>query len=364
MAISEQRYHVLSSLKAIGFFIVPYLLLFATFHDPPDFGTKTVRSRLAASDAKGGGAEPANSGKRYLAAALEDFDRFCVLVDSEATNTVAYDRVLRSSRSYEYWENAGRFAPHLSIDYSWNEELEEALLKMDSVFCRPSMIRNVFAFPEEKEMRLKLEGDKDGLRRIKEEYVRFRVFPFAPDPWTRWCLLTRKERKDVVNGPIFGFAIWLSTVLGTGAFFYFFLVRHWCEKCWRDHWLWRCPYEKESESRKSRKGLLIAAAVYVGMFAFLGWWIVDWDNVAKLSRVLRSGLGESAELFCQATPVLRHSYQLELLEELSGFDLDRNLAMGFIGSKSGSTPDFESDFIRIVALDDIFRATIAPDNQQ
>ena len=225
--MTEQRYGALSTLKAIGIGLLPLVVLVVLgFYNPSDFGTKAARASLGASTI-----EEADGGKvdrrGYLAAALEDFDRFSAFVDAEATNTAAYEAARWQAMKRETIEAAELLAPHLTIDYSWDDELGKALTELKAGPLFSAMAGVVFPVPETRELRLKLTNmDEEKLGKLKEEYVRFRVFPFASGTWVRWCLLTREERKAAAMGPLWDLAIWLATSLGLGGLFYFFMVRH------------------------------------------------------------------------------------------------------------------------------------------
>lgn len=349
MAMSERRYDTVSSLKAVGIGLIPIALLgVLAFYNPPDCGTRAAKACASASSK--------SEEQRHLRAAIADFDRFCAFVDSEATNTVAYDIASRNDWTPEDKKASRLFAPHLSIDYSWNEVLENAVLNVDEGAGANVWFEKVFAVPEEKEVRLLLE--KDGLDAIKKSYARFRVFPFAPGAWSRWCLLTEVERKASVEGPIFDLAIWAAVVLCLGSVFYFFFVRHWCDKCWRSHWLWNCPYAAQSERRAGLKGLLAVMVAEICIFSFASWRMVDWGNVATLAKTLGKGLGESSGSFCRNSPVLTYGYQLELLDEIGKHYVVHP------AFSTGKKSDPQSDFIRIIALNDMFNAEMAPECQK
>ena len=98
-------------------------------------------------------------------------------------------------------------------------------------------------------------------------------------------------------------------------------------------------------------------AVFVVLMAVSGWWLVGWGNVRTLAKMVHDDDGESAEILCAASPVLMHHYQLELLEEIE----KAGRALPIVG---GAEPDVESDFIRILTLNDIFKKSRADEDGQ
>ena len=341
MLTAEKRYDFISTFKAVGLGIVPFFLWAAiAFYNPPDCGT------LAAAMSRGSSRDAKNEEERNLAVALEDFNRFSALVDSQERNETSFDDVFQTAKERPVMEAALLLAPHLSIDYSWNPELKDAIAKFAAENFLSASDSGVFPVPEKKELRLKLPNDETHKGKLKSEYARFRVFPFASGMWTQWCLLSEGEREAAVKGPLFELALWLSLCLSLGSLIFYFMVRHWCETCGRSHWTWCCPNETESENKGNLKGVLAGLAVYVGMFAFMGWKFVGWDNVATLSKTLKHDAGESADWICTASPTLIHDYQLELLEAV------KKAQQSWILPSSEKT-DLESEFLRVIVLNDM-----------
>lgn len=217
----------------------------------------------------------------------------------------------------------------------------------------------IFPVLEEKELRLKLSKDKLG--KLKEEYVRFRIFPFATGAWMRWCLLTTEERKAAAGGPLLDLAIWLAIGFVLGGIIYFCMVRRWCDKCWGAHWTWKCPSEDESENGGGVQLVLILCAILVVTMAFLGWRLVGWGNVRTLAKMLHGDSGESGEMLCVVSPFLKHRCQMKLLESM---EKDNKPPVIFDANKIvANKTDFEADFVRILALDDIVKGLRTEDEQ-